>query len=101
VYAGNPAYTTTPLDSLNSGGYFVQPSSTREEKKMRKTIGIAALLLALTCSTYAGEMGNDTPTPPPAHVAQEPTTNGIMQTEATDSLTQIALDLLAALPSLL
>lgn len=68
---------------------------------MRKTVSIAALLLALTCSTYAGEMGNDSHTPPPAPIAQEPTTDGIMPDGATDSLTQIALDLLAALSSLL
>jgi hypothetical protein len=37
----------------------------------------------------------------PTDAAQEPTADGIIPNEAPDSLTQIALDLLAALPSLL
>ncbi|MDT5294302.1 MAG: hypothetical protein QOJ76_1182 [Acidobacteriota bacterium] len=70
---------------------------------MRKTISIAALILALTCSTYAGDMQNDTPKPPPPPipVVQEPTTNGDMQNDSADSLTEIVLDLIAVLPPLL
>jgi hypothetical protein len=47
-------------------------------------------------------MGNESPAPPPqpASAMQEPTTNGIMQNDIANSLTQIALDLLAVLPSL-
>jgi hypothetical protein len=67
---------------------------------MRKTISVAALLLALTCPAYAGDIQNDAPKPPTATV-QEPTTEGEMQNDATDSLTQTALDLLTLLPSLL
>lgn len=63
---------------------------------MRKTISVAALLLALTCPAYAGEMQNDSPKPP-ANTVQEPTTNGDMQNDVASGLTQIALDLLAAL----
>ena len=60
---------------------------------MRKTLVTAALLLAFCCPTLAGEMGTPgAPTPP--------TTNSITQEPTTDSLTQTALDLLAALPSL-
>jgi len=66
---------------------------------MRKTISVAALLLALTCPAYAGEMQNDSPKPQ-ANAVQEPTTNGEMSTTSADSLTRIALDLLAVLPSL-
>ena len=73
-----------------------------EEKTMRKTLGVAALMLALCCPTLAGEI----PTPP----APQPTggemqngymSNGIMQNESPDSLTQTVLELLAVLPSLL
>jgi hypothetical protein len=72
---------------------------------MRKTISVAALLLALTCPTYAGEIQNDSPKPPPPSAVQEPTdeatTDGDIQNDAPDGLAQIALDLLAFLPSLL
>jgi hypothetical protein len=63
---------------------------------MRKTISVAALLLALTCPTYAGDIQNDSPKPP-ANTVQEPTTDGDIQNGVADSLTQLALDLLAAL----
>jgi hypothetical protein len=71
---------------------------------MRKTISVAALLLALTCPAYAGEMQNDKPAPPPqpASVIQEPTdgatVDGEMHTPPlSESLTQTVLDLLAVL----
>jgi hypothetical protein len=59
---------------------------------MRKTLGVAALMLAFCCPALAGEIPNPPAPQPQANTVQEPT---------TDSLTQIALDLLAALPSLL
>jgi hypothetical protein len=72
-----------------------------EREKMRKVISVAALLLALTCSAYAGDMPNGSPTPPqPANAAQEQTTDGGISMMAAGSLTRIALDLLAVLPSL-
>lgn len=47
-------------------------------------------------------MPNDTPAPPPpTSAAEEPTANGWMGNDAAAGLTQIGLDLLAALPSLL
>jgi hypothetical protein len=67
---------------------------------MRKTLVTAALVLAFSCPALAGEIGiPGAPAPPPiaASVAQEPTTNGWIQNDAADSLTQMALDLLAAL----
>jgi hypothetical protein len=67
---------------------------------MQKTISVAALFLALTCPAYAGEIQNDVHKPQ-ANTVQEPTTKGDIQNEATDGLTQVALDLLALLPSLL
>jgi hypothetical protein len=75
-----------------------------EREKMRKIISVAALLLALTCPAYAGEIQNDSPKPPTS-TAQEPTngvmTTGDIQNDAADTLTQITLNLLAVLPSLL
>jgi hypothetical protein len=69
---------------------------------MRKTISVAALLLALTCPAYAGDIPNVTPAPPQtANTTQALDTDGEMQNDAADSLTRIALDLLAVLPSLL
>lgn len=76
------------------------------EKKMRKTISVAALLLALSCPAYAGDIQNDSPKPPtsavqePMDTDQESTLDGIMPNDVAGSLTQTALDLLALLPSL-
>jgi len=67
---------------------------------MRKTFLTAALVLAFSFPALAGEIGiPGAPAPPPtvASVAQEPTTNGWIQNDSADGLTQIALDLLAAL----
>jgi hypothetical protein len=79
---------------------------------MVKVIRASALILLLACSAQAGYMQNEVPAPPPppspANTApeptaatQEPTANGIMQNDAAESLTQITLDVLAALQSLL
>jgi hypothetical protein len=64
-------------------------------------------MLAFCCPALAGEIPNppllagEMPNPQPQTVtAQEPTVNGEMQNDAPDSLTQLALDLLALLPSL-
>jgi hypothetical protein len=68
---------------------------------MRKTISVAALLLALTCPAYAGDIPNGSPAPPqPTSTNQVPTTDGDMPNVSADRLAEIALDLLAALPSL-
>jgi hypothetical protein len=79
---------------------------------MRKTLGICLLVLLLTGSANAGVIPNDTPAPPPpsqqtsavqelTDTAQVPTTDGVIPNDATDALTQTALDLLAVLSSLL
>lgn len=76
---------------------------------MRKTLGICLLVLLLTGSAVAGEMPNLSPAPPsqPANAAQEPTDGttltGEMHTPpvTSESLIQTALEILAALPSLL
>ena len=69
---------------------------------MRKTLGVCALTLLLTCSAVAGEIPNDKPEPPPpTSTIQETTTEGEIPNDAPDSLTQMALDLFVALQSLL
>lgn len=78
---------------------------------MRKTLTTAVLLLAFSCPALAGEMHTPgSPTPPPTtanatqepmDAVQEPTTGGEIPNDVTDSLTGIALELLAVLPSLL
>ena len=78
---------------------------------MVKAIRTSALLLLLACSAQAGIMQNDAPKPPPppqptsavqepTDTSQEPTANGYMQNDAPSGLTQIALEMLAVLPSL-
>ena len=69
---------------------------------MRKTLQVLALMLAVSASVYAGDMQFPATDPPPqsATAVQGPTTNGDMQNGVADSLTQIALSVLAVLPSL-
>lgn len=77
---------------------------------MRKAFSIAALMLALGCPVFAGEIHNPAPQSTPSatqDTTQAPTgafdiqnPQTVDETEA-NSLTQIALDLLAVLPSLL
>ena len=66
---------------------------------MRKTLGIATLMLALCCPTLAGEIPNP-PAPQPQSIkVSEPSTTDEDTVSATDALTQIALDMLALSPS--
>lgn len=61
------------------------------------------LVLLLAGSVSAGEMGNDSPTPPPpqsATAVQTTTADGNMQNGVAGDLIQTALNLLAVLPSL-
>jgi hypothetical protein len=79
---------------------------------MRKTFSVALLVLALGCPVFAGEIHNPAPQPTPSTMQETPTTQApaaaseiqnqpsVDESEAA-SLTQIALDLLAFLPSLL
>jgi hypothetical protein len=70
---------------------------------MRKTLGVCSLVLLLACSASAGIIQNETPAPAPTPTpaSQAQATDGDISTTSADSLTQIALDLLAVLPSLL
>ena len=84
----------------------VNPHKSERCKKMGKAIRASVLVLLLACSAQAGWIQNEAPTPPPpaspqTNAAQEPTTDGEVSNDVTDSLTGMALDLLAVLPSLL
>lgn len=87
---------------------------------MRKILGVAALMLALCCPVLGGEIPNPpAPQPPPSSTLEEPTDGGTVNGEMTTppgeihtpgimhnpgvagSLAQVALDLLAILPSIL
>jgi hypothetical protein len=68
---------------------------------MGKAIRASVLVLLLACSARADWMANGSPAPPqPANAVQEQTTDGDISTMSADGLTQLALDMLAALPSL-
>ena len=67
---------------------------------MRKTLTTVALLLALSCTVFGGEIHiPPAPAQTPASATQEPT-GGEIPNDAPDSLTQTVLDLIALLPSL-
>jgi hypothetical protein len=74
---------------------------------MRKTLTAVALLLALSCTAFGGEIQiPPAPAPPSASATQEPTDDATLDGEmptpgVTESLTQTVLELLAVLPSLL
>jgi hypothetical protein len=77
---------------------------------MRKTLATCLLVLLLTGSVVAGVMPNGTIAPTdqqtssvqaPTDATQGTTTDGEMTNDTAASMTQTALDLLAALPSLL
>jgi len=69
---------------------------------MLKAIRVSAMLLALVGPTYAGEMLTPpAPQPMTTSTAQEPTGGEMHTPGVSESLTQIALDVLAVLPSLL
>jgi hypothetical protein len=79
---------------------------------MLKAIRVSTLILLLACSAQAGYMQTGSPQPPPPSqpastvneptdaTVVEPTADGIVQNDAQSSLTQIALEMLAVLPSL-
>jgi hypothetical protein len=80
----------------------VNPHKSERCKEMGKAIRASVLVLLLTCSARAGWIQNESPAPPPqpANAVQEQMTDGDISTTSAVSLTQIALDLLAVLPSL-
>jgi hypothetical protein len=66
---------------------------------MRKVLTISILVLALSGSAYAGDIPNDAPAPPTATASvTQATTEGDIPNDVAESLTQIALSVLAALP---
>jgi hypothetical protein len=68
---------------------------------MRKTLGIAALMLAFCYPTLAGEIPNPPAPQPQGMTVEEPTTTDEDAIGATESLTQIALDMALSVLSLL
>ena len=69
---------------------------------MLKSIRVSAMLLALAGAARAGEvLTPPAPQSSPAYTAQETSPGGEMLYGVTDDLAEIALDLLAVLPSLL
>ena len=87
----------------------VNPHKSERCKKMGKAIRASVLVLLLACSAQAGWIQNGSPTPPPpspqtsdlqetTNATQEPAAGG---ETSMDSLTRLALDLLAVVPSLL
>jgi hypothetical protein len=84
------------------GGVVGRHLINRKCKEMGKAMRASVLVLLLACSVRADWMQNGSPAPPPsANAVQEQTTDGEITTMSAGSLTQIALDLLAVLPSLL
>jgi hypothetical protein len=68
---------------------------------MRKTLSAAALMLALCCPALAGEIPNPPAPQPQGMTIKEPAIDGEIPTSSvSDSLTEVALELLAVLPSL-
>ena len=75
---------------------------------MRKTLTTVALLLALSCTAFGGEMSTPPapasqpqPTPTRTGAVQEPTTTDEDTTGAAETLTQVALNLVSSVLSLL
>ena len=75
---------------------------------MRKTLTTVALLLALSCTAFGGEMSTPpapapqpTPQPTPTGAMQEPTTTDEDTTGADETLTQFAFNLVSSVLSLL
>lgn len=71
---------------------------------MRKVISVSALILTLTCSTYAGEMQNGvtgTPPPPTTVTDSAKATDGDIQNGLTSMATEVALTLLQNVLALL
>jgi hypothetical protein len=71
---------------------------------MGKSIRASALILLLACSAQAGYIPNESPAPQrsqPTSAVQEPTADGEIPNDAAVSMTQLALDLLSVLSSLL
>jgi hypothetical protein len=71
---------------------------------MRKTLCASVLMLALCGSAFAGDMSTPSaPQPPPPNMtAEDPATDGVMQTGTADGFTETLLSVLeSALESVL
>jgi hypothetical protein len=72
------------------------------KRRMLKALRTSAMILALVGSAHAGDvLTPPTPQPPPQSiVTEEPTADDSVISDTPDTLTGIALGLLAVLPSL-
>jgi hypothetical protein len=96
-----------PPHRADAAAILVNSHKNERCKEMGKAIRTSALVVLLACSAQAGWMMNGVAAPPPPPVEQETTSTtqesaagGYTQGEATDSLTQTVLDLLAGAFSL-
>jgi hypothetical protein len=104
VYDGFTSYAATPPHLADAAAILVNPHKNERCSEMGKAIRTSALILLLACSAQAGWMVNGDAEPPPVEqkttsTVQEPT-EGDTQDEATDSLTQTVLNLIAGVFSL-
>lgn len=99
IYAKPPHLQQIRRLTLNN------PSQNRKENRMRKTLRVSALVLALSCTAYAGHIPNmitDEPPPPTPESTVEPSmADGIVQNDNTCTLTEAILNALGSALSLL
>lgn len=96
--------------ALFPAAILVNPHKNERCKEMVKAARTFALILLLACSAQAGIIQNDRPAPlssqpvktpqGPTDATVEPTAKGDIQNDAASELTQVALEVLAVLPSL-
>jgi len=67
---------------------------------MLKALRISAMLLALVGTAHAGDIFTPPVLPPQTVIVEEPSPVNSSANDAPDTLIEIALDLLAVLPSL-
>jgi len=69
---------------------------------MKKTLTTAALVLALCCPVFAGEIHTPAPAPPPPSIEQqEQTADGHIHNDVPASLTEVVLSVIESVLALL
>jgi hypothetical protein len=83
---------------MSFGGDCGQPSYSERCKEMGKALRASVLVLLLTCSVQAGWIHNgvtEPPPPAPAVAEQEPTANGDIQNDLTETVLSVLGSVLA------